>query len=63
MAAAKGRISKPTAEAPTGRYTYAIQPDGSTVEYAQWNDALVENGSRSRIIKANVFRKCDFNSS
>lgn len=35
-------ISKPIADGPTGRYLYAIHPDGSTVEYAQWTPELVE---------------------
>ena len=44
--AAGGRISKAIADAPTGRFMYAIHPDGCTVEYTEWTDELVEKWVR-----------------
>lgn len=34
------KITKPDAESETGRYFYAVHPDGSEVEYIQWKPEL-----------------------
>lgn len=33
-------IAKPDAESETGRYFYAVHPDGSEIEYVEWNTEL-----------------------